>query len=160
MKETSRLGTTLVEAKLITDEQLQMAIDFQKEVGGKLGAIIVKLGFIEEPTMMQFIAKQAGIPVVNLEELVIPQNLVKRIPRKLIEKHFVLPIHYGDGVLTVAISDPFDFEAIEELQLAQDARIRVNMAPRSMILRAINQAFADVDVPPTPVPRPREQLRE
>jgi len=141
MAERDRLGKLLVDAKLITPEQLQMAVDFQKAVGGKLGAIIVKLGFIEDRTLLQFIAKQAGIPVVNLDELVLPENLVKRIPRKLIEKHHVLPIQYKDGVLTVAMSDPYDFEAIEELQLAQDARIEINLAPRTAIQKSIAQLF-------------------
>ncbi len=141
MAERDRLGKLLVDAKLITGEQLQMAIDFQKAVGGKLGAIIVKLGFIEDRTLLQFIARQAGIPVVNLDELVLPENLVKRIPRKLIEKHHVLPIQYKDGVLTVAMSDPYDFEAIEELQLAQDARIEIHLAPRTAIQKNIAQLF-------------------
>lgn len=151
--QQNRLGTALVNAKLITNEQLQMAVDFQKAVGGKLGAIIVKLGFIEEETLTRHIARQAGLPVINLHELVLPENLVKRIPRKLIEKHHVIPIHYKDGVLAVATSDPYDFEAIEELQLAQDSRIEINLAPRSMILRCISTLFDD-DAPAPPRPEP------
>ncbi len=141
MKERERLGKLLVDQKLLTEEQLKMAIDFQSAVGGKLGAIIVKLGFIEDSTLTSFIARQMNLPVVNLDELVLPENLVKRIPRKLIEKHHVLPIHYKEGILTVATSDPFDYEATEELQLAQDARIEVNLASRSQILKCISQLF-------------------
>ena len=102
MEEKTRLGRLLLEARLLTQEQLKMAIDFQKTVGGKLGAIIVKLGFIEDATLIQFIAKQQGLKVVNLEEMVIPENLVKRVPRKLIDRHHILPIHYHNGVLTIA----------------------------------------------------------
>ncbi len=140
-EERIQLGQMLVESGLLTVEQLKMAMDFQKSVGGKLGAIIVKLGFIEDMTLTNFIARQQGLPVVNLEELVLPENLVKRIPRKLIEKHHVLPIRYHDGVLTIATSDPFDYEAIEELQLAVDSRIEMNLAPRSQILRSIQEIF-------------------
>jgi type IV pilus assembly protein PilB len=151
MKERERLGKLLVDSKLLTEEQLKMAIDFQKAVGGKLGAIIVKLGFIEDHTLIQFIAKQMNMPVVNLDELVLPENLVKRIPRKLIEKHHVIPIHYKDGVLTVATSDPFDFEAIEELQLAQDARIEIHLASRNQIQKCISQLFYQAEEPSTAV---------
>jgi type IV pilus assembly protein PilB len=151
MKERERLGKLLVDAKLLTEEQLKMAIDFQLAVGGKLGAIIVKLGFIEDSTLIHFIAKQMNLPVVNLDELVLPENLVKRIPRKLIEKHHVLPIHYKEGNLTIATSDPFDYEATEELQLAQDARIEVNLASRSQILKCISQLFYRDEEPAAPV---------
>ncbi len=131
----------LVESNLLTPEQLKMAMDFQKSVGGKLGAIIVKLGFIEDQTLTSFIARQQGIPVVNLEELVLPETLVKKIPRKLIEKHHVVPIRFHDGVLTIATSDPFDYEAIEEVQLAVDNRIEMHLASRTQILRSIHGFF-------------------
>ncbi len=136
-----RLGRMLVDAKKITEEQLKMAMDFQKAVGGKLGAIIVKLGFIEDMTLTNFIAKKQGLRVVNLDDIVLPENLVKRVPRKLIEDHHVLPVGYKDGMLSIATSDPYDYEAIEALQLAQDARIEIQLAPRSQILKWINQLF-------------------
>ena len=135
-----------------------MAMDFQKAVGGKLGAIIVKLGFIEDSTLIQFIAKQQGMRVVNLEELVIPENLVKRVPRKLIERHYILPIHYKDGVLGIATSDPYDYEAIEELQLAQNAKIEINLAPRSAIIKCIAELFDRVDSAPEKTEKTKDEL--
>jgi type II secretory ATPase GspE/PulE/Tfp pilus assembly ATPase PilB-like protein len=141
MDERVQLGQMLVESNLLTQEQLKMAMDFQKSVGGKLGAIIVKLGFIEDQTLTNFIARQQGIPVVNLDELVVPENLVKKIPKKLIEKHHVVPTRSHDGVLTVATSDPFDYEALEEIQLAVDQRVEMVLAPRSQILRTIHDVL-------------------
>jgi len=157
-EERIQLGQMLVESGLLTAEQLKMAMDFQKSVGGKLGAIIVKLGFIEDQTLTNFIARQQGLPVVNLDELVIPENLVKRIPRKLIEKHHVVPIRYHDGVLTVATSDPFDYEAIEELQLAVDSRIEMNLAARSQILRSIHDIFYRDEAAPAVKEKSKEQM--
>jgi len=148
----------LVESNLLTQEQLKMAMDFQKSVGGKLGAIIVKLGFIEDQTLTNFVARQQGIPVVNLDELVIPENLVKRVPRKMIEKHHVVPIRFHDGVLTIAMSDPFDYEAIEELQLAVDYRIEMQLAPRSQILKAIHEIFNREELPPAVKEKSKDQL--
>jgi len=157
-EERIQLGQMLVEAGLLTAEQLKMAMDFQKSVGGKLGAIIVKLGFIEDTTLTNFIARQQGLPVVNLDELVLPENLVKRIPRKLIEKHHVVPIRYHDGVLAIATSDPFDYEAIEELQLAVDSRIEMNLSPRSQILRSIHEIFYKEEAAPPVKEKSKEQL--
>lgn len=140
----------LLDARLLSEEQLRMAMDFQKEVGGKLGAIIIKLGFLEDSTLTNFLAKQQGLPKVDLSELVLPENLVRRVPQKLIERHHILPIHFADNVLTLATSDPFDYEAIEEVQLSMpDMRIEMKLAPRSQILRSISELFhADpVEVP-------------
>ena len=133
-------------------------MDFQKSVGGKLGAIIVKLGFIEDQTLTNFIARQQSIPVVNLEELVIPENLVKRVPRKLIEKHHIVPIRYHDGVLTIATSDPYDYEAIEEIQLAIDYRIEVNLAGRTQILKSIHEIFNREESAPPVREKSKDQL--
>ena len=141
MEDKLSLGKMLTNAKLITEEQLKMAIDFQQSVGGKLGAIIVKLGFIEDSALTKFIAKQQGMTVVDLDELVLPENLVKRVPKKMIEKHHVIPIRFHDGILTIATSDPFDYEAVEELQLVVDSRIEMQLASRTQILRAIRNLF-------------------
>lgn len=141
MEDKARLGRLLVESNLINEEQLRMASDFQRSVGGNLGAIVVKLGFIEDHRLIQFIAKDQGLSVISLDDIVLPHNLVRRLPRKLIEKHQVLPIHYKDNVLTVATSDPYDYEAIEEIQLAQDSRIEINLAPRSAIQKCISELF-------------------
>jgi type II secretion system (T2SS) protein E len=144
MEDKARLGRLLVESNLITEEQLRMATDFQKSVGGNLGAIVVKLGFIEDHRLTQFIAKDQGLTVITLDDIILPHNLVRRLPRKLIEKHQVIPIHYKDNVLTVATADPYDYEAIEEIQLAQDSRIEINLAPRSAIQKCISELFATV----------------
>lgn len=161
VEQRDRLDQMLLAAKLITEEQLKMALDFQKAVGGKLGAIIVKLGFIEDLTLTNFIAQQQGMRVVNLDELILPEILVKRIPKKLIRRHHVLPISYKDGVLTVVTSDPYDYEATEELQLAQDAKIDLQLAPRSQILKYINSLLAaDERSSPTKEKSRAELLKE
>jgi type IV pilus assembly protein PilB len=158
MDEKVQLGQMLEESGLVSPEQLKMAMDFQKSVGGKLGAIIVKLGFIEDATLTNFIARQQGIPVVNLEELVVPENLFKRIPRKLIDKHHVVPIRFHDGVLTVATSDPYDYEAMEEIQLAVDQRVDLVLAARSQITRAITELSTRAATPPPVREKSKDQL--
>lgn len=158
MEEKVQLGRMLVESQLLTQEQLKMAMDFQNSVGGKLGAIITKLGFIEDQTLTNFIARQQGIPVVNLDELVIPENLVKKLPRKLIEKHHVVPIRHHDGVLTIATSDPFDYEAMEEIQLAIDQRVEMQLAPRTQILKLISAMFESKAVHAPVKEKSRDQL--
>lgn len=157
MDDRLSLGKMLVESKLLSKEQLKMAVDFQTSVGGKLGAIIVKLGFIDDQALTGFIARAQGYPVVNLDELVLPENLVKRVPKKMIEKHHVIPIRFHDGILTIATSDPFDYEAVEELQLAVDSRIEMQLASRTQILRSIRNLF-DPDTSSPVEEKTKEQL--
>jgi type IV pilus assembly protein PilB len=139
--ERPRLGTMLVKAKLLTDDQLKKAVDFQKTVGGKLGAIIVKLGFVSDDVLTAFLGKQQQLPIVDLTNLVLPWNLVKRVPKALIEKHHLIPVAFKDGVLTLAVSDPFDYEAIEEIQLATNYRMEIQLATRESINKAINDVL-------------------
>jgi type IV pilus assembly protein PilB len=158
MDEKVQLGQMLVESQLLTPEQLKMAVDFQKSVGGKLGAIIVKLGFIEDQTLTNFIARQQGIPVVNLDEIVVPEVLIKKIPKRLIEKHHLVPIRFHDGVMTIATSDPFDYEAMEELQLAIDQRVETVLASRTQILRTIHEVLYKEPEPAHVKEKSKDQL--
>jgi type IV pilus assembly protein PilB len=137
----TKLGRLLVEAKLITEEQLRKATDFQKAVGGKLPAVIVKLGFITDDQVTQFIARRQNLRIAELDKVVLPENLIKRVPRELIEKHTCIPIAFRDGMLTLAVADPTDIEALEEIQLATDYKIEVALASRAALHKAINQFF-------------------
>lgn len=137
----TKLGRLLVEAKLVTEEQLRKAMDFQKAVGGKLPAVIVKLGFITDDQVTQFIARRQNLRIAELDKVVLPENLIKRVPRELIEKHTCIPIAFRDGMLTLAVADPTDIEALEEIQLATDYKIEVALASRAALSKAINQFF-------------------
>jgi type IV pilus assembly protein PilB len=139
--ERERLGELLVNAELITQKQLEMALEMQQQTGGAIGTMLTKLGFLSEEQLTSFIAEKQGIKVVNLSELILPENLIRRLPVELIRKHHIIPIHFSDGVLTVAMADPTDFEAIDEIQLAVDFRVEVNMAPKKDIDKAISEIF-------------------
>jgi type II secretory ATPase GspE/PulE/Tfp pilus assembly ATPase PilB-like protein len=104
------------------------------------------LGFIKEKTLIDFIARQQHLPVVNLAEVVIPDRLARKIPRSLIEKHQVLPISFSGGVLTIVTSDPFDFDALEEIQLAVGYKVEINLAPQSAIKKAIQELSKQQEV--------------
>lgn len=141
--EKAKLGQLLLKANLLSDAQLKKAIDMQKVLGGKLGSIIVKLGFITDDDLTRFLAKQERLPIADLSSLVIPKDLVRKVPKELIEKHQIVPIHFKNGVLTLAMSDPTDFEAIEEVQFIANCRVEVAMASRAHLTRTISELFYD-----------------
>lgn len=134
-----RIGQQLVEAKLLSFDQLNTAVEYQKTLGGTIGQIVVKLGFISDAELTKFLAKQYGLPIINLSEVVLPVDLFKKVPAELIEKHQIVPVHHTGRTLTIATADPTDYETIEELQYATGLQIELNLAPRAAIVKALNE---------------------
>jgi type IV pilus assembly protein PilB len=142
-----KLGELLVQAKRVSDDQLKKAVDMQRILGGKLGTVIVKLGFITDEDLTRFLAKQENLPIADLDQIVIPANLVQSLPREVLERHQVMPIRSKDGVLTLAMSDPTDFEAIDEIQFLAGCTIDITMASRAQITRCLQQFYEEGQKP-------------
>lgn len=140
-EELDRLAQALLDQGRLTREQVDKALEFQRDFGAGFAQVVVKLGYISERDLIEFMAKEQGLEVVDVDELILPENLIKRLPRKLIEKHTVLPIEYHNGVLTVVCSDPYDMAALDEIQMALDARVKLALAPRSSIRKVIQEHF-------------------
>ncbi|MGH7273325.1 MAG: type II secretion system protein GspE, partial [Nitrospiria bacterium] len=87
-----KLGKLLVSARLINEEQLQKAIFTQKKEGGRLGSILVKLGFMEENKLLTFLSQQYKLPFVDPARLEIDPAVIKLVPSELVQKHHVIPI--------------------------------------------------------------------
>jgi type II secretory ATPase GspE/PulE/Tfp pilus assembly ATPase PilB-like protein len=141
--DQNRLGELMVKANLITPQQLKKALQTQELDGGRLGEILEKLNLVNEETLTNFIAKQQGLKVINPAQIVWPDTLIKKIPKSLIEKHTFLPLAKHDDILVIAIPDPTDFNAIEEIQLAIDMRIEIVLAYRSALKKAIREVFGE-----------------
>ncbi len=156
--ERTKIEELLVDKKIITPEQLKMAQEFQRSVGGKLSAVLLKLGFVTDDNLTKFTAEQQGLEVIDLDSMWLADNLVKKIPRDLIEKHHVFPIAFTDDVLTLATSEPMDFEATEEIQLVTNYRIEMALATRASIQRAINRAL--YEQPKTAEPGKAQLMKE
>jgi hypothetical protein len=135
--ERMKLGEMLLKKKLITKEQLDTAIEYQKSLGGKIGSIIVKLGYLSDEALTREIARNYNMEVTDLANMILPVNLLKAVPRDIIEKHHLIPIHQTNKVLTVCMSDPTDYEALDELQFVSGKKIETTLATRDSIKRAI-----------------------
>ena len=143
--ERLKLGELLLKKKLISKEQLQTAIEYQKSLGGKLGNIVVKLGFISDEQLTRELAHHYGMEVTDLANQILPVDLLKVVPRQIIEKHELIPVHVTNSVLTVAMSDPTDYEALDELQFATGKKIETTIATRDSIKRSIAEFLAAMD---------------
>ena len=139
------LGELLVMAGLITEKQLDTAKDYVSSLGGDLTTILTKMGFVDDKKLTEFLAMQEELEVVDIESMVIPVELVRTVPRDLILKHHVLPVHASKDVITLAMADPTDFAAIDEIQFVTGKRVEVNLAPREKLNQQIRKFFDVMD---------------
>lgn len=111
-----RLGELLLEEKLITLEQLAEALKIQVEEGGFLGRILVEKGFIPQNMLAACLTRQCKIPHINLVEYDISPEVISLVPEEVCKKRYLLPIDKLGRILTVAMVDPLDTEALEEVK--------------------------------------------
>lgn len=137
----SRLGELLVKENLITPVQLQQALAEQKKSGGRLGSNLTKLGFISEDELTEFLSRQYGVPSINLSEFEIDPNVVSLVPQDLAIKHQLIPVNRSGNTLVVAMTDPSNIFAIDELRFATGYNIEVVVATEKSIKEAIDRYY-------------------
>jgi hypothetical protein len=134
------LGESLLREGVINDAQLKHALEFQRTTGGELREILPKLGYVREAVIVQYIARQKHMHFIDPETAEVDQDLMGQIPRTLIEKHLIVPLK-GEHGIVLALSDPDDFAAIDEIQFLSSRPIDSALAPRASIRKAINQFY-------------------
>ncbi len=137
----ARLGDMLVKATLITKEQLAKALQQQETSGGRIGTNLVKLGFISEDDITSFLSRQYGVPSINLSHFEIDQVVIKLIPSEIAQKHQVIPINRTGNVLTVAMADPSNIFAIDDMKFMTGFKVEPVVASETSIKNAINKYY-------------------
>jgi len=138
---SSRLGEMLVKSKLITEDQLKKALGQQSTAGGRLGSNLVKLGFLTEEDITSFLSKQYGVPSINLAHFEIDQSVIKLVPAEIAQKHMVIPINRKGSVLTVAMADPSNIFAIDDIKFLSGFKVEPVVAAETSIKNAINKHY-------------------
>ncbi len=146
-----RLGDLLLEAGLITVEQLQSAITHQKIAKGRLGSNLLALGFITEDTLVEFLSQQMRVARVDVRNLDIPTDLLKRIPKRMAEQYLLLPIQLKEPkTLVLAMADPMDLNAVDSSRFATGLHIETVVAAHSAMKSAISDQYRKIqDMEPT-----------
>jgi len=123
--KTSRkdLGRTLLEAGLINEEQFQRAVELQQKTGNKMEQILLQQRFLTPQQLAFFLSLQLGVPFIDLRRHGIKAEAVRLIPEPIARKYGVIPVDATDGAIMVAMEDPKDIEAIEELTAVTMRRI-------------------------------------
>jgi type IV pilus assembly protein PilB len=138
-----RLGELLVRENLISLQQLQAAQEEQRKSGGRLGYNLTKLGYIEENELTQFLSKQYGVPAINLTEFEIDQEVIRLVPREVAEKHQVIPVNRAGASLIVAMADPSNIFAIDDLKFLTGYNIEVVVASDGAIRDSIEKYYGE-----------------
>ena len=123
-----RIGEFLVRGGIVTREQLNAALEKEKTNGSHLVQELVRLGFTTEEQLTEFLAKQFGIERVELADLDIPDAVFNLIPPDLIQKHQIIPVKLVGTALTVAMTDPTNLIAINEIKFITGYGVKAALA--------------------------------
>jgi type IV pilus assembly protein PilB len=140
-----RLGQLLVADEVITAVQLGQALAEQTRTNEKLGAVLVRLGFIDEDQLMHFLSRAYGIPVVALPESAVDPELLRLVPARIARKYDVIPVRRSATSLTLAMADPTNLPALDDVTFVTGMRVIPAIAPPSLIRRTIEHSYAAVD---------------
>src|SRR5215471_16748487 len=141
---SQRLGDLLVREKIITPEQLDRALRAQKESGGhtRLGSTLVQLGYVSDEEVTNFLSRQYGVPAINLQYFEIDPAVVKLIPEETAKRYQILPLSRVGSSLTIAMADPTNVFAIDDVKFMTGFNIEPVVASETAIATAIDKAYA------------------
>lgn len=139
------IGEMLKEYGYITDDQIKQALAIQKQDRSKkLGQILVELGYITEKEVLDALGKRMGLQIIRLDNFKIDTSAVARIPKQLAVKYNMIAIAEDQGKLTVAMSDPLNFYAVEDVRQTTGMTLEVYLAETQNITKAIDLYYAEV----------------
>jgi type IV pilus assembly protein PilB len=138
---SQRLGDLLVKEKIITPEQLEQATKAQKEQNSRLGSALVKLGFLTDEDVTNFLSRQYGVPAINLSYFEIDPAVVKLIPFETAKRYQILPLSRVGASLTIAMVDPTNVFAMDDIKFMTGFNIEPVVASESSILAGIDKAY-------------------
>ncbi len=147
-----RLGDLLLDANLIDEIQLRVALQEQASTGERLGSALVHLGFIDEAVLAAFLSKQADLPCVNIHGLHIPGDIVSLIPKEIAFENAIIPIRRSGDILYLAMADPFDDEAVEIAADVTGLNVMPLIAPEFRLKKSLER-FYDQEIYDEPAER-------
>ena len=137
----AKLGQMLIASSIISEEQLKQALNLQKKEGGRLGTNLVKLGFISEEKLVSFLSKQYGVPAINLAEYSVDSSVIKLVPIEMARKYLIMPVTRVGATLTIAMADPSNLFAIDDVKFMTGYNVEVVVSSESNIIHSITNNY-------------------
>ncbi len=142
---SGRLGEILIKESLITSEQLQQALQYQKQHGGRLGSCLMKMGFISDDEITAVLSRQYGVPSINLKYYEVDANVIKLIPQETAVRYQVVPLSRVGSTLTIAMTDPTNVFAMDDIKFMTGFNVEPVVASESAISEAIQKFYGDTE---------------
>ena len=136
-----KVGDLLIDLGLISESNLKAVLEYQKVSKKKLGAILVEKNYVTEREFLEVLEFQLGIPYIDLDRFSIDADAPKLISENLARRHTVIPVSSDGSVITLAMYDPLDIYAIDDVQLATSMEVKPVIASNSVILDAIDYFY-------------------
>jgi len=136
-----KLGELLIKESKISEEMLDKALEEQKKDGARLGSTLIKLGFIKEDELLNVLSKHFGVKSVDLRNKELDENLLKLIPGELAGKYLVVPVSRFGHTLSVAMINPGDVAAIEDIEFATGFEVKPLVALEETILKIVQDHY-------------------
>ena len=144
-----RLGDVLINEQVITQEQLDKALGMQRGSGRKLGEVLVDEGIITEDAMARALSRQLGIDMIELQNVKIPEEILKLVPSNVLKKHKMIPFEYAPdsvNVLRVAMSDPMDMYAMDDISIITNLQVEAVAATTRSVMLALDKYYGQGEV--------------
>jgi type IV pilus assembly protein PilB len=139
---SAKLGEILVRENLVTPQQLREALDYQRTSGGRLGSNLVKLGMISDDVITAVLSRQYGVPSINLDLFHIEDEVIKLISQEVALKYTVLPISKVGATLTLAMADPTNVFAMDDIKFMSGLNVEPVIASEASIQMAIGKYYS------------------
>ena len=136
-----KLGDLLVKAKLITPEQVDAALKSQRDEGGKFGEALIRIGAVSEEDITETLSQQFGVPSIDLAHFEIDSTIIKVVPGEVARKYGVLPVNKTGATLTIAMSDPTNVFAMDDIKFMTGYNVEPVVASEASLRRAIDKHY-------------------
>ncbi len=141
-KLNQKLGEILLDEEIIEPDQLKKALELQKKSSKKLGTILLEKGWLTESELAEFISRQTGVPLVNLDSYPIQRNAFQKLSKQQAERYQVLPVSLENNILTVAMVDPLDIIVIDDLEQLTGFEVEPVISRPTQIDQSIQQIYS------------------
>ena len=138
---SKQLGELLIERKVIDRKQLDHALKVQQEKGGLIGQVLVSLGYATEESIAQAITAQYGFPYLPLGSYEVDSEVVKIVPKNVASQFCLMPIDKIGNNLTIAMSDPLNNLAVEDIELVSGLAVQIFVSTATDIKNAIEKYY-------------------
>src|SRR4029079_6492167 len=140
-----RIGELLLKEKRITPEQLQEALNYQRQNGGKLGYNLIKLGYVKDEEITALLSKQYGVPSIALTQFEIDAAVVKLVPAETAQKYQIVPLSRAGATLTIAMTDPTNVFAMDDLKFMTGYNVEPVVASETAVVHGCSTHYGKPD---------------